>query len=330
MPMAYGVVPGVAQRVSRLVLGGGEFSAAEPARQELACALLDTFVAHGGTLVDTAAMYGRGSSERAIGEWLRRRGSRNDALLLTKGAHFSRGDTGRLQPAEIAFDLGQSLERLGTGYVDLYLLHRDDEAVPVGPIVETLNEQAARGRINAFGASNWTHRRLDEANEYAAVHGLTPFAIGSPQLSLAVPKEPMWPGCLSVAGDAAALRWYRHHKFPLLAWSSQATGFFSGRFASGRAEGAPAAENAEMMRVYDDDGNWERLRRTQQLAGERGCTPTQIALAWVLNQPELNVFAAIGPRSLTELESSLAAIDIVLTPAEVAWLNLQTNADPAQ
>jgi aryl-alcohol dehydrogenase-like predicted oxidoreductase len=317
MPVTYGTIPGIARPVSRLALGMGELSREN---LDLACELLDAFASHGGNLVDTAPLYRGGDSERALGEWLRRRGRRDEVLISTKAGYWPFGAPTRLTPTEVAFDLGQSLERLGSGVVDLLLLHLDDPAVAPGPLVEVLNDQAARGRVRAFGASNWSPARLQEARAYAAAHSLTPFAAGSPNLSLAVPREPMWPRTLSVAGDASALAWYRRQRFPLLAWSSQANGFFSGRFAPGR----PALEgDADVLRVYDRDDNWERLRRARQLAGDLGCTATQVALAWVLNQPELNVFAVVGPRSVAELEATLAALEIALTPAQLAWLNLE-------
>jgi aryl-alcohol dehydrogenase-like predicted oxidoreductase len=311
--MQYAEIPGLDRPVSRVVLGSMALS---PRNQDLACAMLDTFLARGGTMVDTAHVYRAGGSERAIGEWLRRRGNREAVLILTKGAHHSpRGK--RVTPAEIAFDLGQSLERLDTSYVDLYLLHRDDPAVPVGPIVEALNHHDGLERIRAFGGSNWTHQRLQEANDYARRHGLRPFVASSPNLSLAVPNEPMWADCVSIAGDAAALAWYREHRFPILSWSAQGGGFFSGRFSPENTD------DPSMVRVYYSPANWERLRRAERLARELGCAAIQIALAWVLNQPGLLTFALIGPRTLEELDSSLAAADLRLTPEQVAWLNLQ-------
>ena len=245
-------------------------------------------------------------------------------LLLTKGAHHASDGRKRVSPEEIAFDLGQSLERLQTPYVDLYLLHRDDPAVPVGEIVETLHHHLRQRRVRAYGGSNWTHQRLQEANEQAQARGLTPFAASSPNLSLAVPKEPMWADCVSVSGDEAALDWYRHQELPLLSWSSQAGGFFSGRFRP------DAPDDPNMVRVYYSDANWERYRRAEQLGAELGLSPIQVALAWVLCQPGLRTFALIGPRTLEELQSSLDAAEVELTPEQVAWLRPRDYAEPGE
>jgi aryl-alcohol dehydrogenase-like predicted oxidoreductase len=312
--MRYGTIPGLDRPVSRIVLGTMAFS---PQTQAQNGAMLGTFLARGGNLIDTAPVYRGGGSEWAIGDWLQTSGKRDELLILTKGAHHAPDGTKRVNPEEIAFDLGQSLARLRTRYVDLYLLHRDDPQVAVGPIVETLNYQTAKGRMRAFGGSNWTHQRLQEARDYAQTHDLQPFVASSPNLSLAVPKEPMWPDCVSVSGDAPALEWYHASQLPLLSWSSQGGGFFSGRFIPERTD------DANMVRVYYNEANWERLRRATHFGQQLGLSAIQIALAWVLSLPNLPTFALIGPRSVEELESSLAVADLELTPDQVAWLNLE-------
>lgn len=312
--MLYGTVAGLSHPVSRLVLGSVVFKTAPPERLRTTFDLLDAFVALGGTMVDTAYVYGGGESERAIGLWLHERASADKLMVLTKGAHPLPGEPRRVTPAAIDHDLTISLERLGTDHVDLYLLHRDDPDVPVGLIVDCLNRQADEGRIRAFGGSNWTTRRIDEANDYAASHRLQGFVASSPNLSLAVPKEPRWPGCLYA--DAATRAWHRERQFPLFSWSSQAGGFFSGRFSP------DSPDDPDTVRVYYADDNWERLRRARELAAQKGRTPIQVALAWVLAQP-FPTFPLIGPRTVDELRDSAAALEVQLTPEEVAWLDLE-------
>jgi 1-deoxyxylulose-5-phosphate synthase len=311
--MKYGTISGIDRPVSRIVLGSMGF---RDDKQALADSLIEKFLDSGGNCIDTAYIYHGGRSERALGSWIRRTGRRDELLILTKGAHHDKSGR-RVTPNEISFDLGASLERLGTSYVDLYVLHRDDPSVPVGPIVETLSQHAERGRIRVFGGSNWTTERLDEANAYAAQHDVRPFAVSSPNLGLAVPKEPMWPECVTISGDRAALDWYRRTQMPVLSWSSQSGGFFTGRFSPENTE------NADMVRVYYSEENWERFRRAEQLGRKLGYSTVQIALAWVLSQPDLNVYALIGPRAVDELESSLAAADLQLPPEQVRWLNLE-------
>ena len=310
--MIYGTIPGLGDRVSRLVLGASAFS---PDRMALARGMLDAFVAAGGTTVDTAYVYGDGASERALGAWLRERGRRDDVVIVDKGVSYGADGADRVRPSAIVEELTESLARLGVETIDLYLLHRDDPSVPVGPIVECLNEQVAAGRIRAFGGANWTHRRIDEANAFAAARGLRGFVASSPHLALAVASEQVARGVVQIADDRAALAWYRERQLPVLAWSAQARGFFSGRFAPDRPD------ELERVRLYDRADNWERRRRAQEVARRHGCTPTQAALAWMLHLP-LNVFALVGPHTSAHLADCLGALAVRLTPEEVAWLNL--------
>jgi aryl-alcohol dehydrogenase-like predicted oxidoreductase len=319
----YGSIPGVSARVSRLVLGSMVF-ATDPERFDNACALLDRFVAAGGTAVDTARVYAKGTSEQAVGQWLMDRGRRDQVVVIGKGAHHdSQTFERRVNPAAIREDIQASLSALQLDRIDIYLLHKDDPDVPVGPIVEVLNEEADAGRIGVFGGSSWTHQRIEEANAYAAAHGLQPFTVSSPNLALAVPNEPMWVGCVSLAGDAAAQAWYARTRMPIFAWSSQARGFFSGRYAPELTEGA-TQDAQNVIRTYYSAANWERYRRAEELARAKGCTRQQIALAWVLHQP-LDVYALIGPANVAELDDCLGALAVALTPEEIAWLNLEAE-----
>jgi aryl-alcohol dehydrogenase-like predicted oxidoreductase len=109
--------------------------------------------------------------------------------------------------------------------------------------------------------------------------------------------------------DEAALAWYARTQLPVFAWSSVAAGFFAG------------AEGNEVERVYGGEANLERRRRARELAAERGATPSQVALAWVLHRP-FPVHAVIGPHSVRELRESVGAVELELSPDELAWLDL--------
>lgn len=281
-----------------------------------AAGLLDSFLAIGGNTIDTAHNYGGewvGRSERAIGRWLAERGTRDRLLIIDKGAHPDENGP-RVHPRAIEADLRDSLERLGVEYIDLYMLHRDDPNVPVGTIAEALATHVRAGRIRAIGASNWTCERIDLFNAYARERGLPEFVASSIQLSLARSKEARWPGCISAGG--AEREWHERTRLPLFSWSSQASGFFTGRFSPDRPD------DPEIVRVYYAEDNWERLRRATELGRARGVTATQIALAYVLGQ-SFPTFAIFGPLNSQEFASSTAAMDLDLTPDEVRWLDLR-------
>ena len=297
-------IEGLERPLSRLALGTLGFS---PRTRDRDYAVLDAWVEAGGTVIDTAHVYEDGDAERLLGRWLRdRAGVRDGLVIVTKGAHPD-GDRVRVTPADIAADLADSMERLG-GPVDLYLLHRDDPAVGAGELIDALDAHRRAGEIGAFGVSNWTLARIEEANAYAADRGVAGICCNSPHLSLAVQNEPPWPGCLS-ATDADSRAWHARTGMPLLAWSAQAGGFF-------------ARSGGESARVYENAANRERRDRAEQLGRRSGATANAVALAWVLAQP-FPTLAVIGPHSVEHLRSSLEALDLELGPDDVRWLNLE-------
>jgi aryl-alcohol dehydrogenase-like predicted oxidoreductase len=315
--MKYGAIPGVNKPISRLVQGTVMISSRE---LESSFALLDSIYELGCNTFDTAHVYGGGDGERTLGRWVAERGIRREVVIITKGAHHN-ADRKRVTPFDITADLHDSLARLKMDHIDLYILHRDDPDVPVGPIVEVLNEHCAAGRISAFGGSNWSYERIAAANEYAAAHGLTPFAASSPQFSLAEMFEPPWDGCVSIGGPsgATAREYYARTQVALFTWSSLAGGFFSGRFRRDNLDQFTTGLDGLCVKSYCYEDNFKRLDRAEQLAKEKGLTLPEIALAYSRNQP-LNLFSLVGCKTPEEFADNIKALDIPLTSAEVRWL----------
>ena len=225
--MEYGRIANVDKPVSRLVQGTIMLSTAE---EEYSFDLLDQVYEAGINTFDSGHLYGGGDCERVLGRWIEERDLRDEVVILTKCCHMN-ADRERVTPYDISSDLHDSLARLRTNYIDLYLLHRDDIRVPVGPIVDRLNHYIGAGNLGVIGGSNWTHDRIERANLYAATSGQQPFTVSSPNFSLAEQAEPPWRGCISISGQdgAAARTWYQENQMPLFTWSSIANGFFSGR-----------------------------------------------------------------------------------------------------
>ncbi len=313
-------VSGVDQPMSAIGLGAGTV-AFTPERYDDAADLLDAFLAAGGNCVDTANIYGFGKSEMTLGRWFEDTGRRDEVFLVTKGCHpvvdpddmFARPWLPRVTPQAIRADLDESLRRLRTERVDLYLLHRDEESVEPGPLLEALNQEQEQGRILAFGASNWSVPRIEDANRYATKHSLNGFAVSSPSLSLARPTRMFFPGTLYA--DDSIRAWHEDRQFPLLAWSALAVGFASGRLR----EEDPTVD--DVARIYFSDDNRERLRRAEELSAEKGVPLLEIALAFVLDQP-FPVTALVGPSTVGHLEESLKALEVRLTPEELSYLDL--------
>jgi aryl-alcohol dehydrogenase-like predicted oxidoreductase len=304
--MKYGDIEGIDKPVSRLVIGAmGHTQPYLPYES----VLFDEFFMRGGYCFDTAHIYGEGQSEQILGRWIKNRGVRKDVIILDKGAH-----TPDCYPEALTSQLMESLDRLQTDYVDIYMMHRDNPEIPVGEFIEVLNEHQRAGRIRVFGVSNWTLARVEEANAYARAKGLNGIAAVSNNFSLARMVEPVWPGCLA-ASDPESRAWFTRTQMPLMAWSSQARGFFVNGNPDNLAD-------ASLVSSWYSEDNFQRLARVRELAAKRGVLPTNVALAYVLCQP-FPTFALVGPQALAETRTALPALTVDLTPAELRWLNLE-------
>jgi predicted dehydrogenase/aryl-alcohol dehydrogenase-like predicted oxidoreductase len=304
-PMPYGRIDGIDFPVSRLVLGCDN-----QRTMPHATAMFDDFFERGGNAFDTAWLYAGGLMERLLGRWIEQRGIRAQTAILVKGAH-----TPLCTPEFLSAQLLESLERLKSDYADMYLMHRDNPAIPAAEFVDVLNEHFRAGRIKTFGGSNWSLERLQEANAYAEKKGLRPFTVVSNNFSLARMVSPVWAGCVS-ASDPAFKAWLEKSGASLLAWSSQARGFFTER------AGRDRLEDAELVRCWYSDDNFQRRDRAIELARKKGVQPIHIALAFVLGQ-SFPTFALIGPRLVSETASSCQGLAVSLTPEELRWLNLE-------
>lgn len=315
--MRYINIKGVSKPVS--VIGLGTMIMA-PDKKELSWSILDAFVAQGGTLIDTAEIYGDpehyGYSEQTIGMWLRERGCRKQIVLMSKGCIPDtcvplHGEGLAIAPEWIHKAIAGSLKRLQTDYLDLWLLHRDDPAVPVGEIVEALNREIEAGTIRAYGGSNWTTERLAEANAYAEAHGLVGMAASSPQFSLATANEPFWPTTTYVDGKTRA--WHEETGLPVLAWSALGRGFVK--------YGDPAdLSRPDLVRTFYSEANFAKMDRAAQMAEKLGVTKADIALAYVTSQ-RFPAVALVGPGSAEHVAVCTRSADIPLSERDIAWLD---------
>ena len=277
--------------------------------------LYDAFREAGGNFFDSAHVYafwlpnGYGSSDRALGEIVLRRGDRRNVILATKGGHpsakngYERPDD-YLSPRQIASDVADSLGWLGVDRIDLYYLHRDDPRVPVGEIIETLDEHVRSGRLGAIGVSNWTHDRLAAANEYAVKNGRVRFSASQDKFSLAVAqssKDKTVPDF-----TPADFNYHCDSQLPLCAYSPTANGYF-------------ATDGVKGARGYTHPVTTARLRLAREIAAELGATPNQIALAYIMHQP-FPVIPILGTCNSEHLADALGAARVTLTPQQIERL----------
>jgi len=302
---------GIEKELSRLVFGCDNQSDSNHA-----FAMFDHFYLSGGNVFDTAYIYNNGKSDGYLGRWVNSRGLREEVVVLGKGAHTPDCYPGKIRP-----QLEESLERMGSDYLDIYCLHRDNLDVPVSEFIDALSELKDEGLINVFGGSNWSLPRFKEAIDYANKNNKTPFSMLSNNFSLARMLEPVWPGCFSCSEEDYKA-YLEENQIAIFPWSSQARGFFLESQEFQGLQHVADPNKGEQDRVWANKDNLERRRRCFQMAQEKGLEPIQVSLAFVLNQP-FPTFPLIGARNLFETESSLQALDLDLSLEEISWLDLK-------
>lgn len=301
--MKYIDLPGPINPVSRFIYG----TAIKPMTEgDNADTILDAVLAEGVNAFDTARVYGE--SEKCLGKWIKSQGIRSKINILTKGCHHDENGS-RVTPGSLVKDVETSLKSLDTDYIDIYLLHRDDITKPVEPIIDTLNDLLKQGKILCFGASNWTHRRIAEANRYAADSGQTGFCVSSPGFSAAKRIFDPWGGSVDISDDQEAQRWYTDNNMPVLAYSSLARGYLSGKLKSGHSLPHVFGHGAPME--YDCPENTERLKELELEAEEKGITVAQAAIIWLLKQ-EMTVCPIISPTTPQHIKSIAEAFDFYI------------------
>jgi 1-deoxyxylulose-5-phosphate synthase len=288
----------------RIVLGG-RFGEEE---ERLSFSRLDRFTAAGGKWVDTAYSYAEGRSQEVIGRWLR--ANPGGIAVANKVGHPTAEGVLSLSAPRLRHEIDESCQRLGVSAVDILFLHRDDPSRPVEELAETLLDLREAGFARRVGVSNWNAGRLEQLAAAFSKHHEIP--VVSYQLSLAVPVRPVWPGTLHA--DRAILDVVRSYCLPLWAWAAQARGFF--------ASAVDPSRNGEQD-PFDTTDNRIKRQRCVTLAEQLGCRPETVALAWTLHI--VGVWPIVGPRSLFELDASLAAASLPLDEATWRWLSSEPH-----
>ena len=287
-----------------LALGTAPFGTGIP--KDTAFAILDAFTDLGGNLIDTAAVYGMGVSEKTLGEWMRLRQSRGRVVISTKGGHPSIPDWARrITEADIRADMEDSLRYLGTDHVDIYFLHRDDESKPVEAIMPILDTLVREGKTRLIGASNWTVARINEANAFAKANGMAEFSVSQIfHYAAIINKEGVYDPTL-VAMDPTEHEGYEVNGIPVMAYTSQAQGLFShirDKGYEGLTEG--------MTRTYLNPATRERAERILAVAAETGISPTAVSLAFLLHDRRVKTFPILGISRVERLEEAIRVFSL--------------------
>jgi aryl-alcohol dehydrogenase-like predicted oxidoreductase len=280
---------------------------------------LDRFIETGGTLVDTADVYGKGQSEEIIGRWFASRPAdvTERVVLATKGRFAMGNDPNSLglSTRHLTRALDASLSRLGLDHVDLYQVHAFDPWTPLDETLRTLDGFIRAGKISYYGLSNFTGWQLTKLVQLANALGLAAPVTLQPQYSLIV-REIEWE-IVPAVQDAG---------MGMLPWSPLGGGWLSGKYKRDeRPSGATRlGEDPERgMEAWDRRGTertWNIIDAVQKIAEDRDVSMAEVALAWVTDRPAVTS-TILGARTTEQLETNLRAADLHLTAEEAAALD---------
>lgn len=260
---------------------------------------------------DTADTYSIGVSEEVTGRALRDMAKRDQIIIATKVYNpvgDGLNDRG-LSRKHIMDGIDASLRRLGTDYVDLYQIHRWDKETPIEETMEALNDVVRAGKVRYLGASSMYAWQFAKAQFTAALHGWSRFVTMQNHYNLVYREEEreMIPQCLDQGVG-------------LIPWSPLARGFLAGnRTRDHKGDTTRSTTDPFADSLYYRDSDFQIVERVVELANKRGVKPTQIALAWMLNKPEVSA-PIIGASKPHHLPEALGALDIKLSADEIKYL----------
>jgi aryl-alcohol dehydrogenase-like predicted oxidoreductase len=269
--------------------------------EDAARGLVDVAFELGINFFDTANVYSEGRSEEVLGRALAER-PRNSYILATK-VWGTAPDGGRgLSGEQVRMQIDRSLERLGAEFVDLYQCHAWDPAVPLQETLEAMTDIVEAGKVQYVGCSNWSGEQIQQAVDLAREHGYVKIVSSQPEYSLPErgPEADMIP--VSAANGISQV-----------VYSPLAQGVLTGKYAPGEraAEGTRAATRNEWMSEYLADDVLERVQRLRPIAEGLRLTMAQLALAWILREPNV-ASAIVGASRPEQLRDNAAASGVRL------------------
>ena len=285
-------------KVSSICLGAMMFGG--KTAPDDAYAIIDQAIDQGINFIDTANRYSFGRSEEVVGEAIKRRGCRDTLVLATKVHGQMDAEDPNAQGNSRRHIIQQceaSLRRLQTDWIDLYQIHRPQSDIPIDETLRALDDLIRAGKVRYIGSSTFAAWQLVEATYVAQQLGLNRFICEQPPYNL-----------LDRRIERELVPMAQTYGFALIPWSPLGGGLLTGKYQ----RGAPLPEDARFSdpnpvyarrfteRVYDV------IEGLQPLAAEKGCTLSQLALAWVMQQPGVTS-AIIGPRTMAQFEDNLGA-----------------------
>ena len=274
--------------------------------------MVDRALELGINFLDTADSYGR--SEEVVGEALARNGKRDDVILATKVGSYNAETPRNLRGTSrrhIIAQCDRSLRRLRTEWIDLYQIHLPFPQIPLDETLRALDDLVRAGKVRYVGGSNYAAWQYVESLWIARELGLNRFVSEQTPYHL-----------LDRTAEAELAPMAQTYGLALNVYSPLAEGLLSGKYRRGAAPPADSrfADHADLMQRRLSDEVVAVLETLEALATEKGCSMTQLALAWVAGQPAVAA-TIIGPRTLAQLADNAAAGEVVLEAEDRAWLD---------
>jgi 1-deoxyxylulose-5-phosphate synthase len=268
---------------------------------------------------DTADVYSIGISEEVTGRALNDFAQRDEVVIATK-VFNPMGDKPNqkgLSRKHIMEGIDNSLRRLGTDYVDLYQIHRWDDETPIEETMEALHDVIKAGKARYIGASSMYAWQFVKAQYVADLHGWTRFVSMQNHYNLVYREE-----------DREMNPFCRTEGVALIPWSPLARGFLAGnRTRDKGGDTARSKSDGFAHHMYYHDNDFDTLDRVVELAGQRGVSNAQIALAWMLHKPGITS-PIIGASKMPHLDEAIAAMDIKLSGEEIEFLEAPYQPHP--
>lgn len=321
--MKYATLGNTGLVVSRLAFGAMTFTAGNQAMPsifkvgaESARALVARALEAGVNFFDTADGYAGGESETLLGAALREK--RNEVVIATK-VGFRTGATltqSGLSRRHILWSIDQSLERLGTDWVDVYIAHREDPFTPLEETLAAFDTVVRAGKVRYLGFSNWSAWRVAAALEIQKANGLAPFTHGQMNYSL-----------LGRDVERDVIPMMRRYGLGLTVWSPLASGFLSGKYTRESLSDPDNRFSGFDLLPFDKEQGFVLVERLRKIAAEQDASVAQVALAWLLAKDTVTS-VLLGASKRHQLEDNLLSLDVSLTPALLAELDAATSLAP--
>jgi aryl-alcohol dehydrogenase-like predicted oxidoreductase len=270
----------------------------------------------GVNFFDTANGYSKGQSETMVGELLGAR--RRDVVLATK-VGFRSGDAvteAGLSRRHVLEACDASLARLGTDYVDLYVVHKEDPVTPLEETLEALDSLVRAGKVRYLGFSNWAAWKAAAALEMQKANGWAKFTSGQMYYSL-------------VGRDVEydVVPFLKHSGLTMNVWSPLAGGFLSGKYTRENLKEDDNRLSGFDFLPTDKELGFRVVERLREMAGAHGASVAQVALAWLLSRPFVSSII-VGASKLYQLEDNLKAVEVELSEEELNELDAMTATAP--